>query len=269
MRPAACPLWSGISHRSSQGPGRTQLHRPLPLVCLLHPLHRGSLRPGKHGTAGRCSAASQAAPHAHDGRGRRGCGAHHHVRSRVQAVEALSDGYMHIEAGSTACLLSDLSDALALPAALKMKWLRADCLTDLDLSAPGDGWGLTAWQQLVMCLHVVPALEALAVCLPRYAPQSLRQAVERPLTVRECNLCNQTGILHFHCSDCRCGPSAARVQQRHPRSAAQRTSVQRSAATVTRGCGDQAALKAADKVSMSIVPPLHIWTSPAAPWWPP
>lgn len=159
-----------------------------------------------------CTAVWRQAKRAHVQNDCRRRGACMHVRdgerSHVQAVEALSDDYMHVAPGSSASLLSDVSDALALPAALKMKWLRADCLTALDLSAPGDGWGLSAWQRLVMCLHAVPALQALAVCLPRYPIQSLRQPVERPLTVRECNLCGQSGTLHFNCSLCRCGLSA-------------------------------------------------------------
>ena len=140
----------------------------------------------------------------------------------MQALEYLGSEYFlvldHLTAADCGeeheCWLTEVSQALELPPSLKVKWLTVHCCTVLDLSSPGDSWTLALWQRLVMCMHAIPALEALSVCLPRYTLEALRSFVEKPFRARECNLCGCTGTLSFSCTKCRyviaaCAPCQA------------------------------------------------------------
>ena len=87
----------------------------------------------------------------------------------LQALQRLSDDAFKAGNGSSQCegLIESVAEAIQLPAALRVKWLRADCCTCLDLSAPGDAWTPGAWHGIVMCLHAVPNVQQLHVLLPR------------------------------------------------------------------------------------------------------
>lgn len=64
-------------------------------------------------------------------------------------------------------LMSSTAQSVALPARLKVKWLRADCLSVLDLRSPEVKLTVSAWKSLLLCLSVVPGLKVPALRLPR------------------------------------------------------------------------------------------------------
>lgn len=109
-------------------------------------------------------------------------------------------------------LVANMQEVYRLPPQLKVKWLRADCVSSLDLSSNNSAymWSLTAWQELALCMHAVPGLKELAVQLPRYPRTGVQVTSARQgaadvdlLRTRKCNDC-ETGLLHYCCQQCRC-----------------------------------------------------------------
>lgn len=90
----------------------------------------------------------------------------------VQRLAQLPDAEFTTAPGPPAqqALLGGPAAALALPPCLKVKWLRADCLSALDVRRPGAAWTTAAWQSLAFCMHAIPQLEELRVRLPCDAP---------------------------------------------------------------------------------------------------
>lgn len=138
----------------------------------------------------------------------------------MQPLPDLFFSLTHLNGGTR--LLNTTSDALDLPPALKVKWLRAECMQALDLTGAGDRWGISAWQRLAMCLHAVPSLQELTIKLPCVtaqeasarpwlvpvaAPQAAGKRTgkrsRRPLQGLLCSRCG-TKKLHVHCGHCRC-----------------------------------------------------------------
>lgn len=85
----------------------------------------------------------------------------------MQVVDALPDEEFSTTQRQPHQLVSSISEAIKLPARLKVKWLRADCLSVLDLCALEVPLTLPTWISLVMCICVVPNLKLLALKLPR------------------------------------------------------------------------------------------------------
>lgn len=141
--------------------------------------------------------------------------------THAQEVEELPDHLFSCKQGAAAQprLLHTMDDVLQLPPRLKVKWLRADCVSALDLSNPGLYWNLAAWQEIALCLHAVPALETLTVRLPRYSKNVAKFGRSEfkeqptlpfgldPISSRKCYSC-QGSALHYHCQHCRYVPHA-------------------------------------------------------------
>lgn len=99
--------------------------------------------------------------------------------------------------------------ALKLPTRFLVKWVRAQCLTSLDLSNPGSAWTLESWQRVAACLHVVPLLKTLKVPLPKYKAPTLQNAAKSPCSYNKCirGACaSKPPSLSFHCYHCRYVP---------------------------------------------------------------
>lgn len=89
------------------------------------------------------------------------------MHGRMQVLDALPDEEFSMCLRQPHQLVSSTATAVKLPARLKVKWLRADCLSVLDLCAPEVTLTLPVWRSLVMCISVVPNLKQLALRLPR------------------------------------------------------------------------------------------------------
>lgn len=89
------------------------------------------------------------------------------MHGRMQVLDALPDEEFSMCLRQPHQLVSSTATAVKLPARLKVKWLRSDCLSVLDLCAPEATLTLPAWRSLVMCISVVPNLKQLALRLPR------------------------------------------------------------------------------------------------------
>ena len=88
----------------------------------------------------------------------------------MQVLDALPDDEFSVCLTQPHQLVPSTAMAVKLPARLKVKWLRADCLSVLDLRAPEVNVTLQAWRSLVMCMTAVPSLKELAVRLPQDDP---------------------------------------------------------------------------------------------------
>ena len=122
-------------------------------------------------------------------------------------MQLLPDEFFSLSAvvDTETTLNRSVEGALSLPPQLKVKWLRSDCMSELDLSNPGGGWGLARWRELALCMHAVPSLQKLTVKLPRYTAVTKANpaAATAPLRSRTCSSCMRSGSLHFYCSLCR------------------------------------------------------------------
>lgn len=86
-----------------------------------------------------------------------------------QVLNSIPDEEFSIPAQQPGGLLSSLSQAVALPASMIAKWMRTDCLAELDLR--GVQLKDSEWSGLVMSFSAVPGLQALHVRLPRNVHQ--------------------------------------------------------------------------------------------------
>lgn len=84
----------------------------------------------------------------------------------MQVLSAIPDEEFSVSSQQSRRLISSFSQAVALPPRLKVKWLRTDCMSELDLR--GVQLSNSDWNSLVPSLSAVPGLLALHVCLPRY-----------------------------------------------------------------------------------------------------
>lgn len=85
----------------------------------------------------------------------------------IQVLDALPDEELSLDLKQPNQLITTVTAAVSLPARLKVKWLRADCLRVLDLQSPDVALTCSAWRNLVMCFGAVPGLNVLRVRLPR------------------------------------------------------------------------------------------------------
>lgn len=99
----------------------------------------------------------------------------------VQLLAAIPDEEFSMDAHHTVPLLSSMSQAVALAPRLKVKWVRTDCLTSLDLR----GVVLTdpCWSNLVMSFTAIPGLRDLHVQLPRYESALSQTLPSQPLAM--------------------------------------------------------------------------------------
>eukprot|EP00892_Ulva_mutabilis_P000101 jgi/Ulvmu1/10091/UM006_0038.1 len=117
--------------------------------------------------------------------------------------------------GAQQALLHSPAMAALLPPCLKVKWLRAECLSRLDLTRPGPSWTTAAWQSLAFCLHAVPALAELRVRLPCGPPAAAARSTS--------HTCNHPSVLLSEAPHCRPAtppPGTDRVLTNEPRDTA-------------------------------------------------
>lgn len=106
----------------------------------------------------------------------------------AQVLEAIPDEEFSLSLSQPCQLMSKVVDALCLPLRLQGKWLRADCLSTLDLRGRDIVNILTIerWRSLVSCFAAVPGLKALHVQLPRgvHTPPKAPTPKEFPTNLR-------------------------------------------------------------------------------------